>query len=127
MNAAFEDCTVLAQCLKQHGPGGERAFREFEARRKIHTDALADLCLLNFVEMRDLVGSRVFLMRKKLENFLHQLMPRWYLPLYTMIQFTRIPYATARRRARRQDRIVGLLLGIILSALVLGFLRLLYS
>jgi kynurenine 3-monooxygenase len=124
MNAAFEDCTVLAECLAKHGSDRVTAFQEFQARRKVNTDTLADLCLLNFVEMRDLVGSKVFLARKKVENFLHKLLPRWYLPLYTMIQFTRIPYADARRRARWQDRIVGLLLGMLLAALVLGVLRL---
>src|SRR5262249_21907211 len=115
MNAAFEDCTVLAECLTRHGPDTASAFRAFEARRRVHTDALADLALLNFIEMRDHVGSRVFRMRKRVENFLHKLLPRWYLPLYTMIQFTRIPYARARRRARWQDRIVGVCFGVLLA------------
>ncbi|HXG09404.1 MAG TPA: NAD(P)/FAD-dependent oxidoreductase [Gemmataceae bacterium] len=127
MNAAFEDCTILAECLARHGPDREAAFRDFEARRKIHTDALAELCLLNFIEMRDRVGSRLFLLRKRFENSLHKLFPRWYLPLYTMIQFTRIPYADAWRRARRQDRIVGAILSGLLALLVLGMLWLLFG
>src|SRR5262249_13159263 len=56
MNAAFEDCMVLDRCLDEHGANLEAAFRSYEALRKIHTDTLADLCLNNFVEMRDLVG-----------------------------------------------------------------------
>ena len=72
-----------------------------------HVDALADLALHNFVEMRDHTGSRAFLLRKTAERWLARLFPRHYIPLYTMISFTRIPYADARRRARRQDRVAG--------------------
>src|SRR5262245_40032573 len=60
MNAAFEDCTVLSQCLAEHGPNWAAAFSAFETRRKQHVDTLAELCVENFVEMRDKVGSRTF-------------------------------------------------------------------
>jgi kynurenine 3-monooxygenase len=106
MNAAFEDCTVLLQCLERYGEDRGWALAEYERLRKEHVDALADLCVENFVEMRDKVGSPVFRLRKKLAVFLHALFPRWYLPLYTVIEFTRIPYADARRRAKRQDWVV---------------------
>jgi len=119
MNAAFEDCTVLTQSLRTHAPDWEAAFRDFEARRKEHLDVLAELCIENFIEMRDRVGSRWFVLRKKLAVALHWLFPRWYLPLYTMIEFTRIPYAEALRRARRQDWIVrGVLAGLGLLGLL---------
>jgi kynurenine 3-monooxygenase len=118
MNAAFEDCTVLSRCLAEHGPDWERAFAAYESLRKEHTDTLADLCIDNFLEMRDRVGSRHFILKKKVAVFLHKLFPRWYLPLYTMIEFTRIPYADALRRARRQDRIVwGVALGLLVLLL----------
>lgn len=106
MNAAFEDCTVLTQCLRTHAPDWAAAFRDFEARRKVHLDVLANLCIENFIEMRDRVGSRWFVLKKKLAVALHWLLPRWYLPLYTTIEFTCIPYADALQRARRQDWIV---------------------
>jgi kynurenine 3-monooxygenase len=120
MNAAFEDCTVMAECLAKHGTDTASAFRAFEKRRRIHTDTLADLCLENFVEMRDKVGSRSFLVRKKLENGLHKLFPKWYLPLYTMISFSSIPYADARIRAKRQN-IVALVGGTLLVFLLIAF------
>jgi kynurenine 3-monooxygenase len=112
MNAAFEDCTVLSACLKRHSLW-EGAFRDFEARRKPHTDVLAGLCVDNFLEMRDRVSSRTFLLSKKTELFLHRLFPRWYLPLYTLVTFTRTPYADAVRRARRQDRVVQAVAGVL--------------
>jgi kynurenine 3-monooxygenase len=120
MNAAFEDCTVLAECLRRHEPDWAAAFRDFTARRKPHTDALADLAVQNFIEMRDKVGSRLFLLKKYAENFLHGLLPRWYVPLYNLVTHTRTPYADAVRRARRQNRIVGAVgIGFTLLALVL--------
>jgi kynurenine 3-monooxygenase len=106
MNAAFEDCSVLNRCIADKDDLA-RAFATYEALRKENLDTLADLCVANFYEMRDRVGSRWFVLRKRLEVLLHKLFPRWYLPLYTMIEFTRIPYAEALRRARWQDRVVA--------------------
>ena len=98
MNAAFEDCTVLTDCLARY-PDRRVALAAYETMRKEHLDALADLCIENFLEMRDRVGSRLFVFRKKFGLLLHRLFPRWYIPLYVMIEFTRIPYADAVRRA----------------------------
>jgi kynurenine 3-monooxygenase len=106
MNAAFEDCSVLSACLARRAGDSEKAFAEYEALRKPHLDTLARLCVDNFLEMRDHVGSRWFVLKKKLSILLNRLLPGWYQPLYTMIEFTRIPYADAERRARRQDRVV---------------------
>jgi kynurenine 3-monooxygenase len=131
MNAAFEDCVVLDECLAEFAPatagpsvGGQdrqRAFAEYFQRRKENADALADLALQNFIEMRDKTASRTFRAKKKLDHFLEAALPGIYLPLYTMVTFTRIPYAKAAQRARLQDRIVcaGL---IAISALVIGIL-----
>ena len=121
MNAAFEDCSVLSRCISENADDPERAFRQFEDQRKQDVDTLANLCLANFVEMRDKVGSRLFLMKKHLENTLHRWMPRSYLPLYTMISFSTIPYAAALRRARKQDRILLAILGGVLTLLAAIF------
>jgi kynurenine 3-monooxygenase len=112
MNAAFEDCVVLDECLAEFPDNRERAFAEYFARRKKNADALANLAIDNFIEMRDKTASRAFRAKKKLDHLLEGLLPGIYLPLYTMVTFTRIPYAEAARRARRQDRIVyaGLIL-----------------
>ena len=56
--------------------------------------------------MRDKTASKTFRAKKKLDHLLEALLPGVYPPLYTMVTFTRIPYAEAARRARRQDRIV---------------------
>jgi len=106
MNAAFEDCVILDECLSQFPANREEAFTEYFNRRKENTDALADLAVRNFIEMRDKTASRQFRAKKKLDHLLEAALPGIYLPLYTMVTFTRIPYAEAARRARRQDRIV---------------------
>jgi kynurenine 3-monooxygenase len=79
---------------------------QYFARRKENADALADLAVQNFIEMRDKTASRLFRAKKNLDHFLEGLLPGAYLPLYTMVTFTRIPYAQAARRAQRQDRLV---------------------
>jgi kynurenine 3-monooxygenase len=121
MNAAFEDCTVLDECLDQFPDNRERAFAKYFSRRKENADALADLALGNFIEMRDKTASRAFRAKKKLDHFLEAALPGIYLPLYTMVTFTRIPYAEAARRARLQDRIVYASL-IAIAAFLIGIL-----
>lgn len=103
-NAAFEDCLVLDDCIRRHAPDWEAAFAAFEGLRRENTDALADLSIDNFEEMKHHTGSRLFLIKKALEKGLHRLFPSRFVPLYMMISFTLIPYAEARRRARRQAR-----------------------
>jgi kynurenine 3-monooxygenase len=103
MNAAFEDCVVLHECLNQFPDHRERAFAEYFLRRKENADALADLAIQNFIEMRDKTASKSFRAKKKLDHALEALLPGVYLPLYTMVTFTRMPYAEAARRAQLQD------------------------
>jgi len=123
MNAAFEDCVVLNECLQKFPDNRERAFREYFSRRKANTDALADLAIGNFIEMRDKTASKTFRAKKKLDHLLERLLPGIYLPLYTMVTFTQIPYAEAARRARLQDRIVfASILALALSILLLPIL-----
>ena len=125
MNAAFEDCVVLDECLAEFPDNRERAFAEYFARRKENADALADLAVENFIEMRDKTASRTFRAKKKLDHALEAALPGIYLPLYTMVTFTRIPYAQAAQRARRQDSIIytGLtLVSVIIVALLIHFI-----
>ena len=124
MNAAFEDCVVLDECLAEFPDDRERAFTEYFVRRKENTDALADLAVHNFIEMRDKTALKTFRAKKKLDHFLEGLLPGLYLPLYTMVTFTRMPYATAAKRAHFQDRIVytGLAFLVLIAAFAVMYL-----
>jgi kynurenine 3-monooxygenase len=85
----------------------------FSKTRKPDADAIRELALYNYVEMRSSVARPTFLLRKKLEKLLHRLMPATFIPLYTMVTFSNIPYARVVERARKQERWLnlGLLLG----------------
>src|SRR4029079_50473 len=74
MNAAFEDCVVLDECLAEYPDDRERAFAEYFRHRKENTNALADLAIENFIEMRDKTASRVFRAKKKLDHLLEGLL-----------------------------------------------------
>ncbi len=127
MNAAFEDCVIFDECLAEFPNDRKRAFTEYSEHRKADADALADLAVHNFIEMRDKTASTAFRAKRKLDHLLEGLLPGIYIPLYTMVSFTRIPYAEAERRAQRQDRIVytslivmGVLFVLILARLIVA-------
>jgi kynurenine 3-monooxygenase len=117
MNAAFEDCVMLDECLQNFPQDRARAFAEYFHHRKENADALADLAICNFIEMRDKTASKTFRAKKKLDHALEAALPGIYLPLYTMVTFTRMPYAVAAKRARVQNRIVYV--GLIVAALII--------
>ncbi len=106
INAGFEDCVLLADCLAEHGLDCEAALRRYFEGRKPHADAIADLAIANFLEMRDHVSSASFRMKRRTQRILHRLVPSWYTPLYNLVSFTLIPYAEATRRAARADRVL---------------------
>ena len=107
MNSAFEDCSALLSALKAHGIDRAAAFATYETSRRPHTDVLMELSKANFVELRQKVNSPWFLARKRLDVALNRLMPKVWLPIYTMVSHTTMPYGEALARARRQDRILG--------------------
>jgi kynurenine 3-monooxygenase len=119
-NAAFEDCLALEAALIRFPENREAAFSAYETGRRPNTNAIADLAVANFYEMRDHVASPWFRMEKRAERVLNRMFPSWFIPLYIMISFSLIPYAEARDRARRQARGVRLVLvGLVVLVLVL--------
>jgi len=119
INAGFEDCVLLAECLAEHGSEREAALRSYYEGRKANADAIADLAIANFLEMRDHVSSVGFRVKKRTQRILHTLMPSWYTPLYNLVSFTRIPYAEAVRRTRRAQRVLRIA-AVVLVVLVLA-------
>src|SRR5512146_1160510 len=107
LNAGFEDCTVLLELLDRHGPQWRKVFEEFERARKVNTDAIADLAVENFVEMRDRVADPRFLFKKKVELVLEAKYPGVFVPKYAMVTFHRVPYSVAERRGKIQDRMLA--------------------
>lgn len=107
MNAGFEDCRILNQLLGQFNDDWDRVLPEFERLRKPDADAIAQLALDNFIEMRDLVADAEFLLRKKIEAKLHELFPDKWIPLYTMVTFREdIRYSVAYETGQKQKAIM---------------------
>ena len=107
LNCGFEDCTSLVELLDRHGAEWAQVFAEFEKERKVNTDAIADLAIENFTEMRDRVGDARFLFRKKVELALEERYPQLFVPKYAMVTFHRVPYSVALARGRVQDRMLA--------------------
>jgi kynurenine 3-monooxygenase len=106
LNCGFEDCTCLLDLLDRHGADWPRVFREFEETRQRNTDAIADMAIENFIEMRDRVADPRFLLRKKIELALEAKFPKVFIPKYAMVTFHRIPYSIALARGAIQDRML---------------------
>ncbi|MEE8460058.1 MAG: NAD(P)/FAD-dependent oxidoreductase [Phycisphaerales bacterium] len=117
INAGFEDCVLLADCLAENRSDREQALAKYYQGRKIHADTIADLAIANFLEMRDHVASARFRLKKRIERTLHRFLPRWYTPLYNLVSFTLIPYAEAVRRTRRARHVVRI--AVILAVLLI--------
>jgi kynurenine 3-monooxygenase len=111
-NAGFEDCAVLSACIEAYGDDWPTILREFEHQRRPNTNAIADLCVEHFHELRDLVGDSEFLLRKEIERKLNQAYPDKYRDLYSMITFTCMPYSEALRVERSQRTIVDRIMSV---------------
>lgn len=107
LNCAFEDVTCFLELVDHHGTDWPNVFTEFERDRKVNTDAIADLAVENFFEMRDRVADPRFLFRKKVELALEAKYPKIFIPKYAMVTFHRLPYSLAAERGRIQDRMLA--------------------
>jgi len=122
MNAGLEDVLELTETIRKYELDLTRAIPAFAKIRKPRGDAIVDLSLRNYEEMRSHTASRLFLIRKRLEGVLNWLFPRTWVPLYKMVAFTRIPYNEAVAREAVQDRILHGLLSIAVTVGVVSFL-----
>jgi kynurenine 3-monooxygenase len=106
MNAALEDCALLDEMLDDFDGDWQQLAQDFQRNRKPCADAIADLALYNFIEMRDKVADEEFLLRKKIEANMHHKYPDQWIPLYTMVTFSDLPYAEAKKRGELQSRVM---------------------
>jgi kynurenine 3-monooxygenase len=106
MNCGFEDCRVLDELIEEHDRDWTKVLSAYQLLRKPNGDAIADLSLRNFIEMRDLVADPTFLLRKKIESKIFKKHPEKWVPLYSQVKFSDIPYAEALAEGLRQDKIM---------------------
>ncbi|KAE8737381.1 hypothetical protein FOCC_FOCC017155 [Frankliniella occidentalis] len=108
MNAGFEDVRLLAGLLDAlGGAGGDlpAVLRRFSEHRNPDAEAICDLAMYNYIEMRDLVNRPTFLLRKKLDNALYALLPDVWVPLYNAVTFSDMRYSECVRNRMWQDQV----------------------
>jgi kynurenine 3-monooxygenase len=106
MNSGFEDCSVLMDILdNETSRDWQIIFSKFQAARKPNGDAVAQLALNNFIEMRDLVADPIFLDRKKIEKELSIKYPTQYKSVYEMVSFSHTPYSVALATLNAQNNL----------------------
>lgn len=106
MVSGFEDCYVFDQLADEHWDDKEMLFEKFQTLRKPDGDAIADLALRNFIEMRDSVADPRFLLRKQIEKKLSAKHPKKWVPLYEMVTFSELRYSEALAQGKEQDKIM---------------------
>ncbi|MCH7680024.1 FAD-dependent monooxygenase [candidate division KSB1 bacterium] len=115
INCGFEDCTVLDECIENQSGDWQKIFQEFGTLRKINTDAIAELSLTNYFEMRDHVADSKFALKKQVEFALEEKYPEKFIPKYSMVSFHRIPYSVALAKGKLQEKILAELCAAITS------------
>ena len=107
MNCGFEDCAVLNDLIEKHNDNWSAILPEYQSLRKPDGDAIADLALNNFVEMRDKVADPKFLLQKKIEAAFSKKYPDKWIPLYSQVTFCpQIRYSEALVNGQRQEAIM---------------------
>lgn len=104
MNAGFEDCYLLDEMWEEDPEKWPTIIEEFGKTRKPDGDAIADLALHNFIEMRDLVADEQFLLQKKIEKAIQKKHPEEYKPLYSLVTFSDVPYSEAWNKGQMHNR-----------------------
>ncbi|KAI1291083.1 Kynurenine 3-monooxygenase [Halotydeus destructor] len=136
MNCGFEDCLLLDEILNsmdssKNSNGAKNlgdAFVSFSKQRTADCHSICDLAAENYVELRNSVNKRGFLMRKKLDLALNQFFPQSWIPMYSMVTFTRMKYADCIKMRHRQDKIIqyvasGSLIALISAAMSFAITR----
>jgi kynurenine 3-monooxygenase len=106
MNCGFEDAVALADLFTSAADDTAGVFAEFERQRRPNAEAIAAMAIENYVEMRDSVADPAFLLRRELARVLAERNPGHFKPRYSMVTFTRMPYAEAFARGAAQDALL---------------------
>lgn len=107
MNCGFEDCSVLNSLIDKHHHNWPEILEEYQTLRKPDGDAIAELALNNFVEMRDKVADQQFLLQKKIEASFSAKHPDKWVPAYSLVTFSpEVRYSEALKRGLHQQKLM---------------------
>jgi len=108
MNCGFEDCRILDELIEKNGDDWTTILQEYQTLRKPDADAIADLAINNFTEMRERTADPKFLLQKKIEAILHEKYPDKWIPAYSQVTFSpHIRYSEALKRGQQQEAIMN--------------------
>lgn len=126
MNCGMEDVLVLDGILDKNGEDIKASFEEYSKIRNPDAEAIVDLALYNYIEMRDSVNRPAFLLRKKFDTLLNRLFPDWWVPLYTSVTFSRMRYHECISNKAWQDSMVTRMLKVMGVSVGVAGLAVLY-
>lgn len=106
MNCGFEDVRILDEILDETSENWPLALDKYQRYRKPNADAIADLALYNYIEMRDLSAQPEFQLRLKIEKKIAAHFPDKFNTLYSMVTFDQVPYAEAQKKAEHQSKLL---------------------
>jgi kynurenine 3-monooxygenase len=107
MNCGFEDCRILDELIEKNGDDWQSILQKYQTLRKPDADAIADLAISNFTEMRVKTADPKFLLQKKIEARLHEKFPDKWIPAYSQVTFSpHIRYSDALKRGQKQEAIM---------------------
>lgn len=113
MNCGFEDCRILDELIAKHNEDWTQILEQYQYLRKPDGDAIADLAINNFVEMRERTADPKFLLQKKIEAKLHDKYPDKWIPAYSQVTFSPgIRYSDALQRGQKQEAIMQEFMGM---------------
>jgi kynurenine 3-monooxygenase len=93
--------------MNKYGEDWSKVFHEFEKLRKPDGDAIAELAIENYIEMRDKVADAKFLLQKKIEARFSEKYPDKWTPLYAMVTYrTDLRYSEALQKGKEQEAIM---------------------
>jgi kynurenine 3-monooxygenase len=106
MNCAFEDCLELVEQLEHNEQSWDLTIQQFQSIRKPNSDAIALMAIENYIEMRDSVSNKKYLLNKELSFKLEESFPDYFIPRYAMVMFHHMPYSEAFKRGKIQQQLL---------------------
>ncbi|XP_047362104.1 kynurenine 3-monooxygenase isoform X2 [Vespa velutina] len=106
MNAGFEDILLLDNLMEKYNSNLDEVLSKFSELRCNDADAICDLAMYNYIEMRHLVTKKSFAFRRRLDNILHKLIPNTWIPLYSTVHFTRMSFQECIANKKWQDKVL---------------------
>jgi kynurenine 3-monooxygenase len=112
MNCGFVDVKELCEILDNNPKEWDAVLNKFQHQRKPNADAIADLALYNYIEMRDLSGREDFQLRLKIEKRIAERFPVEFITHYAMVTFSDLSYAEAKKRGEQQNELLDKIMAL---------------